>query len=199
VSAFGADWLKNPRAVMTRWRANVAIAAWLFLFVLTMLTTRVPYVAPLSFVIVVLITWDYGLRPALAWVAVVHVVIPTLLFLLEVGPFFVFVEARDVVLMIMIATLLTVIGLAILTDRVRSLTQRLRHSQSALAHANEQLHAALAEVKELRGLVPVCASCKDIRDHRGDWQAMEAYISRHSRATFTHGLCPKCLKGQLQT
>lgn len=56
----------------------------------------------------------------------------------------------------------------------------------------EELKKALAHVKTLRGLLPICASCKKIRDGRGYWNQLETYISRHSDASFTHGLCPDC-------
>jgi FixJ family two-component response regulator len=55
-----------------------------------------------------------------------------------------------------------------------------------------QLQAALAEVKTLSGLLPICASCKKIRDDKGYWSQIEEYIRRHSDAEFTHGLCPDC-------
>jgi CHASE3 domain sensor protein len=51
---------------------------------------------------------------------------------------------------------------------------------------------ALAEVKTLSGLLPICAGCKSIRDDNGYWRRLEAYISEHSQAEFSHGLCPKC-------
>jgi PAS domain S-box-containing protein len=50
------------------------------------------------------------------------------------------------------------------------------------------------EVQTLSGLLPICASCKKIRDDRGYWNQIESYISRHSRAEFSHGLCPECLQ-----
>ncbi len=56
----------------------------------------------------------------------------------------------------------------------------------------EDLKQALAEVKTLSGLLPICASCKKIRDDRGYWSQIEEYISRHSEAEFTHGICPEC-------
>ena len=59
-----------------------------------------------------------------------------------------------------------------------------------------ELQEALAEVKLLSGLLPICASCKMIRDAKGDWQQIELYISDHSEATFTHGTCPDCFKRQ---
>ena len=56
----------------------------------------------------------------------------------------------------------------------------------------QELQQALASVKSLSGLLPICASCKKIRDDQGYWEQVEAYISSHSEATFTHGLCPEC-------
>lgn len=56
-----------------------------------------------------------------------------------------------------------------------------------------QLQKALQEVKTLRGLLPICASCKRIRDDDGiRWQPIEDYIASHSEADFTHGICPEC-------
>jgi hypothetical protein len=53
---------------------------------------------------------------------------------------------------------------------------------------------ALEEVKILRGFLPICASCKKIRDDKGYWTQMEAYIRDHSEAEFSHGICPECVK-----
>lgn len=54
------------------------------------------------------------------------------------------------------------------------------------------LQQALAEVRTLSGLLPICSSCKKIRDDTGYWRQIEEYISKHSEAEFTHGLCPSC-------
>jgi PAS domain S-box-containing protein len=54
--------------------------------------------------------------------------------------------------------------------------------------------AALENVRVLSGLLPICAACKKIRDDAGEWQQMEAYISGHSQAKFSHGLCPDCAR-----
>ena len=56
------------------------------------------------------------------------------------------------------------------------------------------LHDALANVKSLSGLLPICASCKKIRDDKGYWSQVESYIQKHSEAKFSHGMCPDCLK-----
>jgi len=56
----------------------------------------------------------------------------------------------------------------------------------------QALEQALDEVRTLKGLIPVCVSCKDIRDDKGYWKRMEEYIRSHSEADVTHGLCPDC-------
>jgi PAS domain S-box-containing protein len=57
-----------------------------------------------------------------------------------------------------------------------------------------QLEQALADVKRLSGFLPICASCKKIRDDKGYWQQIEAYIRDHSEAEFSHSICPDCAK-----
>lgn len=57
-----------------------------------------------------------------------------------------------------------------------------------------ELQESLARIKTLNGLLPICASCKKIRDDRGYWEAVEVYVSEHSGAEFTHGLCPDCAR-----
>ena len=56
------------------------------------------------------------------------------------------------------------------------------------------LEKALLEVKRLSGLLPICASCKKIRDKEGNWQQIEEYIHLHSEADFSHGICPQCAR-----
>jgi sigma-B regulation protein RsbU (phosphoserine phosphatase) len=70
---------------------------------------------------------------------------------------------------------------------------RLEQQNADLMLTNAQLQEALASVKILRGLIPICASCKKIRDDGGFWHAVESYISEHSEAAFSHGICPDCL------
>ena len=57
----------------------------------------------------------------------------------------------------------------------------------------QELQAALAKVKQLSGLLPICAHCKRIRNDEGYWKQIEAFIASHSEATFSHGICPECL------
>lgn len=55
-----------------------------------------------------------------------------------------------------------------------------------------ELQASIAQVRTLRGLIPICAWCKKIRDDDGYWSAVESYLARHSDAEFSHGICPEC-------
>lgn len=57
-----------------------------------------------------------------------------------------------------------------------------------------ELKKALSEVKTLRGFIPICGSCKKIRDDKGYWNQIESYIRNHSEAEFSHSLCPECVK-----
>jgi len=66
--------------------------------------------------------------------------------------------------------------------------------QRSLADRVRELENALARVKQLQGLLPICCYCKKIRDDKNYWQQVENYISEHSEAQFTHGICPSCIE-----
>jgi len=72
--------------------------------------------------------------------------------------------------------------------------QRMLTIQASLSSKIEELRQALDHVKTLRGIVPICASCKKIRDDRGYWSQVEIYVRDHSEAQFSHGICPECEK-----
>jgi PAS domain S-box-containing protein len=57
-----------------------------------------------------------------------------------------------------------------------------------------ELQEALSKIKTLSGLLPICAWCKKIHDDKGYWKKVETYVEEHSDASFTHGICPECLK-----
>ena len=63
-----------------------------------------------------------------------------------------------------------------------------------LKQSNSQLTTALSEVSSLKGILPVCSSCNNIRDEKGNWIQMETYIRKHSQADFTHSICPNCIR-----
>ena len=70
----------------------------------------------------------------------------------------------------------------------------LRHANDVLQRRTRELQEALTKIKTLRGLIPICATCKRIRSDQGYWQQLEQYLAEHSEAEFTHGICPECLK-----
>jgi CheY-like chemotaxis protein len=85
-----------------------------------------------------------------------------------------------------------------LVARVQSI-ERIKWAEDALREKEKQqqkliseLQEALAEIKTLKGFIPICASCKKIRDDEGYWNQLEAYISKHTDAVFSHGFCPEC-------
>lgn len=80
------------------------------------------------------------------------------------------------------------------TAMFSDLVLKLARAEKDLHEKNRVLEKALQEVKELSGLLPICASCKKIRDGQGYWSQLETYIEKHSKAQFSHGLCDACLK-----
>ena len=71
-------------------------------------------------------------------------------------------------------------------------TQELLSINEKLSQKNEELERSLQEVKTLKGLIPICANCKNIRDDEGYWSQVETYLLKHSELRFSHGICPKC-------
>lgn len=70
----------------------------------------------------------------------------------------------------------------------------LKQAQEAREKLIEELKAAMAQIRTLSGMLPICSSCKKIRDDKGYWQRIEAYIYEHTDAQLSHGLCPDCVK-----
>ncbi len=69
--------------------------------------------------------------------------------------------------------------------------KRLEEERARLIH---ELEDALAQVKTLSSLLPICAHCKKIRDDQDNWHSVEVYVRDHSEAEFTHGICPDCMR-----
>lgn len=80
---------------------------------------------------------------------------------------------------------------------LRRVARLLRLSQQDLAENMRQLQDALANVKQLEGIIPICSWCKKIRDDEKSWHQMEDYISSHSDAHFSHGVCPECYEREV--
>jgi DNA-binding response OmpR family regulator len=72
--------------------------------------------------------------------------------------------------------------------------ERVLELESALADRIHELQDALAHVKTLQGLIPICMHCHKIRNDHQNWERLEMYISEHTDAEFSHGLCPECMK-----
>ncbi len=87
---------------------------------------------------------------------------------------------------------LTCIVIALLGGEIRNRRWEAEAAAETLRHALKERDAALEHVRVLTGLLPICAACKSIRDEQGHWRPMETYISEHSEARFSHGMCPAC-------
>lgn len=76
--------------------------------------------------------------------------------------------------------------------RIKRVEDALREKEKEQEDLILKLQEALTEIKTLKGFIPICASCKKIRDDEGYWSQVEAYISKHTEAVFTHSICPQC-------
>ena len=96
------------------------------------------------------------------------------------------------------------VNFALLKQRVRNhlaLKERnelVKEQRVLLVRQKEELEAALGRVKQLEGIIPICMHCKKIRDDQNSWNQLEQYISTHSEARFSHGICPQCLEEQME-
>lgn len=93
-----------------------------------------------------------------------------------------------------LATFSIVIGLIIFL--VGNIGQLLNDKLSDLKRTNDELQQAIEEIQTLQGILPICSYCKKIRDDKGYWNQLEAYLHTHSGAKFSHSICPDCMKKQ---
>lgn len=80
-----------------------------------------------------------------------------------------------------------------ITGIIKDITEQKQYEEE-LKSLVKKLQSALDEVEVLRGILPICSSCKKIRTDSGYWEQIEVYISKHSDALFSHGICPDCSK-----
>ena len=73
-----------------------------------------------------------------------------------------------------------------------------KQMEEALEEERRRLQQALDEVRTLRGILPICAYCKKIRDDEGYWNQVEKYVSDHTEAKFSHGICPTCFEREMK-
>jgi CheY-like chemotaxis protein len=100
----------------------------------------------------------------------------------------------------LLARVHTHLGLKASADTIRKKNEELSASNEELERVNTQLRQALQEIRTLRGLLPICANCKKIRLKGADpkkqesWIVLEEYLTRHTEAEFSHGICPECFE-----
>jgi len=95
---------------------------------------------------------------------------------------------------ILLCIILTPLLLKFVYKPMRDNVKELEEARLELKSTIQELAVALTEVKQLRGIIPICTSCKSIRDDKGLWQQVEAYFEEHSEADFSHSMCPDCAK-----
>ena len=88
---------------------------------------------------------------------------------------------------------ITIIAYGLESSRYR-FSMLLKRSNNELISQKEKLEAALSKIKTLSGMLPICSHCKKIRDDKGYWNQIEAYIQDHSEAEFSHSICQECAK-----
>lgn len=96
------------------------------------------------------------------------------------------------------------VDLELLRLRVRNLTDLklrgdlVREQRDLLARRTAELEEALARVKQLEGVLPICMYCKKIKDDKESWQQLEQYLARHSDVMFSHSACPECFEREMK-
>jgi DNA-binding response OmpR family regulator len=77
---------------------------------------------------------------------------------------------------------------------IKRMQEELTEQNTRLQEMNEELQRALKEVKMLQGILPICTTCRKIRDENGQWEPLEAYVRTHTDTDFSHGVCPECAR-----
>ena len=75
---------------------------------------------------------------------------------------------------------------------------KLKNQRDTLELRTLELEKVLSEIKVLQGIIPICAYCKNIRDDQGYWNQVEKYVSEHTEAKFSHGICPTCFENEMK-
>lgn len=171
-----------------RFRARLFVDSVVFYLIVVSLAvmTRIPSGPVVSVLTLAASVWAFGARVGLV-VLVLELTARGILFstgILPTGVPTVFI----LVPMTFTDTFILLAMAALLRAEARQAA-----TEEMLRAKNGELEAALAEVKELRGMLPICAWCKCVRDVDGLWNKLEAYLGKHSRATLTHGICPPCM------
>ncbi|MBN1575593.1 MAG: hypothetical protein JW913_03520 [Chitinispirillaceae bacterium] len=132
------------------------------------------YVMPSSMIFLL------GFREGIVWVGCQIVVMSVIMF----GKFGTVYQQDLAIRFIAVFTVVTLLACSLEILRERYLKQLLAEK--------EAMQKALDEIRVLKGMVPICASCKKIRDDKGFWTQIEAYMKNHADIEFSHGICPEC-------
>lgn len=116
----------------------------------------------------------------------------------KIGDFFLLAPPDKYYIDLIVSALLVTAGILLDINlwrlaREKKVEKELRVANAELARTNSALKESLAKIRVLKGLLPICASCKKIRDDKGYWQQVDVYFHEHSDAEFTHWLCPECV------
>lgn len=104
-----------------------------------------------------------------------------------------FLKNKSTILIISIGFMVVIIMILVqYNNKIKKNKIMLEKTNLELARLNRELQERMTEIKTLNGLLPICAQCKKIRNDKGYWEQLEGYISEHTAATFTHGICPNC-------
>lgn len=109
---------------------------------------------------------------------------------LDISPFY---ESPAFRLFLFIVLLIISVSIVWNLFLQREISRRKKAERKSIRLIKE-LEESLSKIKKLSGLVPICASCKKIRDDKGYWKGLESYIELHSEALFSHGICPECME-----
>ncbi len=95
---------------------------------------------------------------------------------------------------VLLCLILTPLLLRFVYKPMKDTAKGIDEARRELENKVQELAEAFTEVKQLRGIIPICSSCKKIRNDGGLWEQVEAYIEEHSDADFSHSMCPDCTK-----
>ena len=156
---------------------------------LVAIRTSIPSALAVSLVLIAGVAWSHGFAAGAAVMIACAIV--------EYNILVIIIEHQQLggpsATVILIPILMTQLVVLIALSALRRVELRQQAASHELEEKNAALEIALAEVKELRGMLPICAWCKSVRDVDGMWDRLEAYLSKHSHVTLTHGICPICI------
>ncbi|VTR90810.1 pas sensor protein : Nitrate/nitrite-specific extracellular solute-binding protein OS=Desulfotignum phosphitoxidans DSM 13687 GN=Dpo_3c00830 PE=4 SV=1 [Gemmata massiliana] len=173
-------------ASRTRVRVFTAAVVFYLCGVSVAVLTDVPSAMSASIVLVAGAAWAFGIRAGIV-ALVLELMVGFVLFSTQA------LTSTVPPITILVPVLITDTVVLTSLAALRRAEFRQGAIEDRLREKNAELETALAEVKELRGMLPICAWCKCVRDVDGMWNRLESYLSKHSHATLTHGVCPTCV------